>query len=38
MERGVQAGANGYLTKPFDFRTLLEQVQRLAVSHEPAEL
>ena len=38
LERGVDAGANGYLTKPFDFRTLLEQVHRLvAASHETAE-
>ena len=43
LERGVDAGANGYLTKPFDFRSLLEHVHRLAsashevASHETAE-
>ena len=30
LQRGVDAGANGYLTKPFDFRSLLEQLERLA--------
>jgi CheY-like chemotaxis protein len=38
LERGVEAGANGYLTKPFDFRSLLEQVHRLAAaSHETVQ-
>jgi CheY-like chemotaxis protein len=29
LQRGVDAGANGYLTKPFDFRSLFEQLERL---------
>lgn len=32
LERGVEAGADGYLTKPFDLRDLLEQVHRLAAT------
>jgi two-component system alkaline phosphatase synthesis response regulator PhoP len=29
LEQSVDAGANGYLTKPFEFRTLLEHLNRL---------
>ena len=32
LEQGVEAGANGYLTKPFEHHNLLEQVHRLAVA------
>jgi DNA-binding response OmpR family regulator len=32
LQRGVDAGASGYLTKPFDFRTLLEQLERLTIA------
>jgi CheY-like chemotaxis protein len=38
LQRGVDAGANGYLTKPFDFRSLLEQLERLAPSKVTAAL
>jgi len=30
LERAVEAGASGYITKPFEVRGLLEQIARLA--------
>jgi CheY-like chemotaxis protein len=36
LQRGVDAGANGYLTKPFDFRSLLEHIERLTPAHDAA--